>query len=71
MMRIEGRPCNQLAVADHCRQVRHHFSFGDDREAKRVGVVMMTCLAIALRGFLVTAAAVGIVAYLLLTRSHV
>ena len=70
MIRIEGRPCNQLAAADHCRQVRHHFSFGNDREAKRVGV-MITCLAIALRGFLVTAAAVGIVAYLLLTRSHV
>jgi hypothetical protein len=43
------------------------------REAnhKRVGGAVVTSVGIALRGFLVTAAAVATVAYLLLTNSHI
>jgi hypothetical protein len=40
-------------------------------DAKRVGGIVMTSLAIALRGLLVTTAALAIVAYLLLTNSHI
>ena len=43
---------------------------GHDLNAKRGGVVM-TSVAIALRGLLVTTAAVATVAYLLLTNSHI
>jgi hypothetical protein len=42
----------------------------DYRETKR-GAAMVTSLAIALRGLLVTTTAVAIVAYLLLTNSHI
>jgi hypothetical protein len=38
---------------------------------RRAGGGMMTCLSIAVRGLLVTASAVGIVAYLLLTNSRI
>ena len=43
------------------------------REAnyKRVGGAVVTSVAIALRGLLVTATAVATVAYLLLTNSHI
>jgi len=43
----------------------------DYRETKPGGTAMMTSVAIALRGFLVTTTAVAIVAYLLLTNSHI
>jgi hypothetical protein len=69
---IECKPFNKLAAADRGRlKAGHHFSFGDDWDAKRVRSAMLTFLAIALRGVLVTSAAVAIVAYLLLTNSHV
>jgi hypothetical protein len=41
------------------------------RQAKTGGSLMMTFVAIALRGLLVTTTAVAIVAYLLLTNSHI
>ncbi len=64
----ERRPFNHLAAADHGRlKIRHNFSFGD-WDAKRV---VMTSLAIALRGLLVTTTAVATIAYLLLTNSHI
>lgn len=64
----EHRPLNQLA-AEHPDQIRirHHSSFG----GRSVGGMMLTCLAIVLRGLLVTTTAVGIVAYQLLTNSHI
>jgi hypothetical protein len=43
----------------------------DYREAKPGRGAMMTSVAIALRGLLVTTTAVAIVAYLLLTSSHI
>ena len=46
-------------------------SHGHDLNAKRGGGVVMTSVAIALRGLLVTTAAVATVAYLLLTNSHI
>jgi hypothetical protein len=46
-------------------------SCGRDQDAKRAGGVMMTFVAIALRGLLVTTAAVATIAYLLLTNSHI
>jgi hypothetical protein len=49
-------------------RAKHHRSSG---MPKRMGGVVMTFLAIALRGLLVTTTAVGIVAYLLLTNSHI
>jgi hypothetical protein len=69
---IERRPFNQFAAADHGQlKIRHHLPFGGHWDANGIGVVAMTCLAIALRGLLVTATTVGIVAYLLLTQSHI
>lgn len=44
---------------------------GDYWDAKRVGRAVVTSVTIALRGLLVTTAAVAIVAYLLLTNSHI
>jgi hypothetical protein len=41
------------------------------RQAKTGGSLMMTFVGIALRGLLVTTTAVAIVAYLLLTNSHI
>ena len=68
----ESRLFNQFDAADHGQlKVGRHFSFGGHREANRMGGVTRTCLAIALRGLLVTTTAVGIVAYLLLTQSHI
>ena len=46
-------------------------SRGDRWSAKRAEGAMMTSVAIALRGLLVTTAAVATVAYLLLTNSHI
>jgi hypothetical protein len=46
-------------------------SHGGYWDAKRVAGAVVTSFAIALRGVLVTAAALGIVAYLLLTNSHI
>jgi hypothetical protein len=43
----------------------------DNRETKPGGGAMMTSVAIALRGLLVTTTAVAIVVYLLLTSSHI
>jgi hypothetical protein len=45
--------------------------FDDYRETKPGGGAMMASVAIALRGLLVTTTAVAIVAYLLLTNSHI
>ncbi len=68
----ECRLLNEFAGADQGQlKIRHDFSFGGPWDAKRMGGVTMTCLAIALRGLLVTTTAVGIVAYLLLTQSHI
>jgi hypothetical protein len=64
------RRFDQLAAANDGR-LKHPFSFGDSWDAKHVGGVVVTCLAIALRGLLVATTAVGMVAYLLLTRSHI
>jgi hypothetical protein len=64
------RPFTELAAADHGR-LRHHVSFGHYWNAKGAGSVMMTFLGIALRGLLVTTAAVAMIAYLLLTNSHI
>jgi len=46
-------------------------SRGDHWSAKRVEGAMMTSVALALRGLLVTSTAVATVAYLLLTNSHI
>ena len=46
-------------------------SRGDYWSAKRVEGAMVTSVAIALRGLLVTTTAVATVAYLLLTNSHI
>lgn len=66
----ERRTFNQLAALNEGR-LRRHFSFGDYPDGKGVAGVIVTCLAIALRGLLVTTTAAGIVAYLLLTNSHI
>jgi hypothetical protein len=69
---IKRRPFNQLAVADYGWLDPGHRSSARDRwEAGRMGDVMMTYLAIALRGLLVTTTAVATIAYLLLTNSHI
>jgi hypothetical protein len=46
-------------------------SRGDYWSAKRAEGAMMTSVAVALRGLLVTTTAVATVAYLLLTNSHI
>jgi hypothetical protein len=46
-------------------------SRGDYWDVKHVGGAVVTSVAIALRGLLVTTAAVATVAYLLLTNSHI
>jgi hypothetical protein len=62
---------NHLAAADHARfKTRHYFSLGECWDATRVRGIIVTCLAIAVRGLLVTTITVGIIAYLLLTNSH-
>ena len=56
------------------RQANHlpsDVSRGDHWDAKRVGGAVATSVAMALRGLLVTTAAVATVAYLLLTNSHI
>jgi hypothetical protein len=71
-MMIEHGPFNQLAAADHgWLKIKQPLSFSTCWDAKGVGGAMMSSLAIALRGLLVTNAAVGTVAYLLLTNSHI
>jgi hypothetical protein len=68
----ERRPLNHLASADRGEpEIAERFSFGDRWDAKRVGGAVMTSLAMALRGLLVTTTAVAIVAFLLLTNSHI
>jgi hypothetical protein len=69
---IERRPFNQLAAADHGRlKISHHSSFGDYWDAKSVVGAIMKFLTMALRGLLVTTTVVAIIAYLLLTNSHI
>jgi hypothetical protein len=64
---VKRQSSNHLANADHgLLEARYHFA--DYWEAK--GAVM-TSLAVALRGLLVTTIAVAIVAFLLLTNSHI
>jgi hypothetical protein len=46
-------------------------SRGANWDAKRMGGAVVTTLAVAFRGLLVTTAALAIVAYLLLTNSHI
>ena len=66
---LKRQPSNHLAIADHgLLKARHQFSFADNWDAK--GAVM-TSLAVALRGLLVTIIAVAIVAFLLATNSHI
>jgi hypothetical protein len=66
---VKHKPSNHLAITDHgSLRARHYFSFADYWDAK--GAVM-TSLAVALRGLLVTTIAVAIVAFLLLTNSHI
>jgi hypothetical protein len=66
---FKHKPSNHLAITDHgLLKARHYFSFADYRDAKGA---MMTSLAVALRGLLVTTIAVAIVAFLLLTNSHI
>ena len=68
----ELRSFNQFASADDGQiKIRRHFWFGEHWDAKRVGGIVLTCAAIVLRGLLVTTTAVGIIAYLLLTNSHI
>jgi hypothetical protein len=64
---VTRKRSNHPAIADH-GLLRHHFSFVNYWDAK--GAVM-TSLAVALRGLLVTTIAVTIVAFLLLTNSHI
>jgi hypothetical protein len=52
-------------------ETRRRFSSGDHWDAGRVGGAVMMALGIAVRGLLVTTTAVGMVAYLLLTNSHI
>jgi hypothetical protein len=69
---IPRRPFNQLAITDHgLPKATDHSSLADHWDAKRIGGAVMTSLAIALRGLLVTATTVAIVAFLLLTNSHI
>jgi hypothetical protein len=71
-MMIEHGSFNQLAAADHgWLKIKQPFSFRTCWDAKRAVGAVMSSLAIALRGLLVTTAAVGTVAYLLLTNSHI
>jgi hypothetical protein len=65
------RPFNQLAIAGHGLEERRHSSLAGHWDAKRIGGAVMTSLGIALRGLLVTTTAVAIVAFLLLTNSHI
>jgi hypothetical protein len=66
---VKRQPSNHLPIADHgLLKARHRFSFADYWDAN--GAVM-TSLAVALRGLLVTAIAAAIVAFLLLTNSHI
>jgi hypothetical protein len=63
---VKHKPSNHVAITDHgLLKARHYFSFAD------YGGAMMTSLAVALRGLLVTTIAVAIVAFLLLTNSHI
>jgi hypothetical protein len=64
---VKVKPSNHLAFADH-GLLKHHSSFADYWHAN--GAVM-TSLTVALRGLLVTTIAVAIVAFLLLTNSHI
>lgn len=65
---IEFRPLNRSGAVNAGQpRIEHRASF----HARSVGGVVLTCLAIILRGLLVTTTAVGIVAYLLLTNSHI
>jgi hypothetical protein len=57
------------AAADSGAKVRHQFSSGEHRGSQRAGSIIVNCLGIALRGLLVATIAVGVVAYLLLTKS--
>jgi hypothetical protein len=67
---IELGRFNHLA-ADHARpKMSHYFSLGECWDGNRVRGVIVTCLAIAVRGLLVTTITAGIIAYLLLTNSH-
>jgi hypothetical protein len=71
---IERRPFGRraVAVADQgSLKAGHHSSLADHWDARRIGGAVMTSLGIALRGLLVTTTAVAIVAFLLLTNSHI
>jgi hypothetical protein len=64
---VKVKPSNHVAFADH-GLLKHRFSSAGYWHAN--GAVM-TSLTVALRGLLVTTIAVAIVAFLLLTNSHI
>ncbi len=59
------------ALLTQANQLPADISRGDYWDAKHVGGAVATSIAIALRGLLVTTAAVATAAYLLLTNSHI
>jgi hypothetical protein len=68
MPMIERKAVGQVAAANHGQlKTTHRFSF-DDWDLKRP---LMICLALALLGVLGTTTAVAMIAYLLLTNSHI
>jgi hypothetical protein len=69
---IECRPLNQLAPAVYGEvKATHDFSFGGYWDAKSVRGVVATFVVIALQAVLVTTTVVAIIAFLLLTNSHI
>jgi hypothetical protein len=63
---IERKACGQAGAGNH-GQLKPTFSFYD-WDLKHV---LMTCLALAILGGLVTTTAVVMIAYLFLTNSHI
>jgi hypothetical protein len=59
------------ALSREANRLPPDVSCGEYWDDKRVGGAVVTSVAIALRGLLVTATAVATVAYLLLTNSHI
>jgi hypothetical protein len=59
------------ALSREANRLPPDVSRGEYWDDKRVGGAVVTSVAIALRGLLVTATAVATVAYLLLTNSHI
>jgi hypothetical protein len=64
-------PDRRAALVREANRVSAIVPYDDYRQTKPRGGLMMTSVAIALRALLVTTTAVAIVAYLLLTNSHI